>query len=113
VIELNRNGKHPPFLPAAPLELMITGKMKRMPWIVGIVESEGLYPVASFIANDAELKKLDEEFDELVPLLLDYYHTVNESHRLAVTQKIRKEYFGDKKIDKDAVKQIIKVKKLG
>jgi uncharacterized protein YihD (DUF1040 family) len=88
---------------------MMTGRMRRLPWMVGVVDAEGIYPVGGFIANEAELKKFDEEFDDLVPHLLDYHHTVDESERLEVTRKIRKEYFGDKKITKDSVKEIIKV----
>jgi len=89
---------------------MTAGNQRQIPWMVGVSDAEGLYPVASFIANEAELKKLDEEFDDLVPRLLDFYHTVDETDRLTVTRKIRKEYFGDKKISKDTVKEIIKVK---
>jgi uncharacterized protein YihD (DUF1040 family) len=112
VIERKPSPKYPAFLHEAPLELMMTGRMRRLPWMLGVVNSEGIYPVGSFIANEAELKKFDEEFDNLVPHLLDYHHSVDESDRLAVTRKIRKEYFGDKKITKDLVKEIIKVRYL-
>ena len=77
--------------------------------MIGTVDSEGLYPVANFINNEEELKRLDEEFDELVPFLLDFNHTVKPSDRLEVTRKIRKEYFGDKKISKETTKELIKV----
>jgi len=109
VIEHTPSPKYKPFLHEAPFDLMMSGRQRRLPWMLGIVDAEGLYPVANFIANDAELKKLDEEFDDLVPHLLDYYHTVNETDRLAVTRKIRKEYFGDKKVSKDTTKELIKV----
>lgn len=88
---------------------MITGRMHRLPWMLGVVESEGLCSVGSFIANESELNKFDEDFDNLVPRLLDFYHTINESDRLAVTSKIRKEYFGDQKITNNLTKEIIQV----
>lgn len=112
VIESKPSPKYLQFLHEAPFELMMSGRMRRVPWMVGVADAEGIYPAGNFIANEAELKKLDEEFDELVPLLLDYYHTVDESQRLAVTRKIRKEYFGDKKINKDTAKEIIKVRQI-
>lgn len=78
--------------------------------MVSVVNAEGIYPVGTFIANEAEIKKFDAEFDDLAPLLLDYYHTINESDRLEATRKIRKEYFGDKNITKDLANEIVKVK---
>jgi len=110
VIENKPSPKYPPILHGAPFDLMVRGKQRQLPWMVGIVDAEGLYPVGTFIAKEAELKKLDEEFNNLVPRLLDYYHTVNDSERLNVTRRIRKEYFGDRKINMDTAKEIIKVK---
>jgi len=78
--------------------------------MVSVVNAEGIYPVGTFIANEADLKKFDAEFDDLVPLLLDYHHSVNDSDRLEVTRKIRKEYFGEKNITKDSAQDIIKVR---
>jgi uncharacterized protein YihD (DUF1040 family) len=89
---------------------MKTGQMSRLPWMVSVVNAEGIYPVGTFIADEAKLKKFNEEFDDLAPLLLDYHHSVDESERLEVTRKIRKEYFGDKNITKDSANDIIKVR---
>jgi len=77
--------------------------------MVGIVNAEGICPVGTFIADEAELKKFDEDFENLAPLVLDFYHTVNESDRLEVTRKIRKEYFGDKNITINSALEIVKV----
>lgn len=88
---------------------MMSGRMSRLPWMVGIVNAEGICPVGTFIADEAELKKFDEDFENLAPLVLDFYHTVNESDRLEVTRKIRKEYFGDKNITINSALEIVKV----
>jgi len=88
---------------------MKCGKQRRVPWMVGIMESEGLFPVASFIAKEEVLKELDANFNALVPQLLDFYHTVNESDRFKVTRQIRKEYFRYKKVSKKTATQLIKV----
>jgi len=109
VIEHKPSIKYSPFIRKAPLELMLNGKQRRLPWMVGVVEAEGLVPVASFIAKEEEMKKLDEDFDELVPQLLDYYHTVKKTDRLKVTKQIRKEYFRCKKVSNETANQLIKV----
>jgi uncharacterized protein YihD (DUF1040 family) len=109
VIERESSMKYPKFLHEAPFELMKTGQMSRLPWMLGIANAEGICPVGTFIANEAELKKFDEDFDDLAPLVLDYDHTVNESDRLEVTRKIRKEYFGDSNITIQSANDIVKV----
>ncbi|XP_059482440.1 carboxylic ester hydrolase-like [Neocloeon triangulifer] len=109
VVEINPPEKYPAFLYHPPANTLLSGMARRIPWMVGTVESEGLYPVASFIDNEEELKRLDEEFDELVPFLLDFNHTVKETDRLMVTRKIRQEYFGDKKVSKETTKELIKM----
>ncbi|XP_059483605.1 uncharacterized protein LOC132201448 [Neocloeon triangulifer] len=109
VVESKPSTKYAPFLETPPAQIMISGKMRRHPWMLGIVDAEGLYPVATFINNEAELEKLDKEFDEVVPHLLDFNHTVSVSDKLKVTKRIREEYFGDKKISKETSKEIIKM----
>ncbi|XP_065346396.1 venom carboxylesterase-6-like [Cloeon dipterum] len=109
VVESDRSPDYDEVLYASPTEIMLSGRQKRLRWMIGTVDSEGLYPVANFINNEEELKRLDEEFDELVPFLLDFNHTVKPSDRLEVTRKIRKEYFGDKKISKETTKELIKM----
>jgi len=109
VIEHTPSPKYLPFIPKAPLELMKCGKQRRVPWMVGIMESEGLFPVASFIANTQFLNELNEIFEFLVPQLLDFKYTVNGTDVSRVTRKIRKEYFRSKNVSTETAMQLVKV----
>jgi len=88
---------------------MKCGKQRRVPWMVGIMGAEGLYPVASFITKEDLMEELDENFNALAPQLLDLYDTVNITDMLRVTKKIRKEYFHYKEISNKTAKHLIRV----
>ncbi|XP_065346653.1 venom carboxylesterase-6-like [Cloeon dipterum] len=109
VVERKRSPNYDPFLVLPPEDIVLSGRMRRLPWMLGIVDAEGLYPVGTFINDEVELKKFDREFDELVPHLLHFQDSVEPADKRDVARKIRREYFGDREINKNVAKDIIKM----
>ncbi|XP_065346021.1 venom carboxylesterase-6-like [Cloeon dipterum] len=97
------------FLTDTPANLLKSGKFAKLPWVTGVTASEGLYPAATFVSKDHELSRLDAEFDDLVPFLLDFNYTVSAAEKQKVLDLIRTEYFNGEKIDSKSVPQIIKM----
>ncbi|XP_065200318.1 esterase FE4-like [Planococcus citri] len=97
------------FLSAHPLELLVNGKVKDLPWMTSVTEKEGLYPGAEFIPHDNLLKELDEKWNEIAPNLLMYNYSVPEQEKDAVSDAIRKFYFDNKPISKESVDQLIQM----
>ncbi|XP_076233136.1 venom carboxylesterase-6 [Calliopsis andreniformis] len=98
-----------PFLHKSPMEIISKGNAMDVPWITGVVSEEGLYAAAEFVANDTRLKQLNDEWDEIVPYLLDFNDTIPLSKHTQVSQKIRKYYLGDKKVNDQTVKPVIEM----
>lgn len=65
--------------------------------------------VVDFVADPSYLPQINEEWNELIPHILDYNYTVCPSQRDAVTQKIRQFYFKDKPVSKDTYPLLIQV----
>lgn len=62
------------------------------------------------IAHDnAALKDLDENWEKIAPLLLNYNYTIAETEQKNISAKIRKDYFGDKHIDSDSLPDLVHV----
>ncbi|KAJ3644894.1 hypothetical protein Zmor_022594 [Zophobas morio] len=90
-----------PVLPDHPYNLIKSGKVNDIPWIVSQTDFEGLYPSSDFL-QDRHLQQIDTRWNELLPFILDYNYTVDAKLRDDVSQKIRKQYLGERKVDKDS-----------
>ncbi|RZC40529.1 COesterase and/or Abhydrolase 3 domain containing protein [Asbolus verrucosus] len=96
-----------PVLPEHPYLILKKKKVYDIPWIASYTSSEGLYPAADFYFDEQYLTELDNRWNELIPLLLDYKYTVDPELQDAVSQKIRKHYMGDKKLSRSTYMDFI------
>ncbi|XP_068897838.1 venom carboxylesterase-6-like isoform X2 [Tenebrio molitor] len=87
-----------PVLPDHPLNLIKKGQVSDLPWIVSVTDFEGLYPAVDFVQKEY-LKEIDARWNELMPFILDYNDTVDSTLLDEVSQKIRKHYLHDQKLD--------------
>lgn len=104
VIEDPRPGA---FLIEHPSEIYKSGKFKQAPWIVGLNTGDGALRAAGLVANPHLLEELDEDFNTLVPMSLEYEEYTDEIED--VTKKIREFYFGNKKLDESVKNELVNV----
>lgn len=67
-----------------------------------VVDHSGEWPsinaakrVSEFINDDKIMKYIDENWNRVIPHILDYNYTVPQEHRDRVSELMRKEYMGD------------------
>ncbi|XP_055610230.1 venom carboxylesterase-6-like [Uranotaenia lowii] len=111
VIEKMSKNNPKPFLVEHPLKLMEKGKFYQVPLLLSINEAEGLYPGAEFVSNPDYLKRIDQEWDQLLPSILDYQTSLrkDEAKRNEISQTIRKRYLGNRKVSESSFKDFIKI----
>ncbi|XP_031840747.1 juvenile hormone esterase [Nomia melanderi] len=98
-----------PFIDRSPVEIVSSGNVQDVPWITSVTSEEGLYPIADFIAIPEALRKLDENWDLLAPIFLDYNYTLSKEKHVEVARLIRQHYLGTKKIDETTAHAFIKM----
>lgn len=98
-----------PFLKEHPYMLLMKREVRDLPWIFSIVESEGLYPAADFIAKNEYLQKIDQHWNYLIPHILEFNYTVNIEHRALVLAKIREFYFHNEKVSEATYNKLIQM----
>uniref|UniRef100_A0A1L8DJ96 Carboxylic ester hydrolase n=1 Tax=Nyssomyia neivai TaxID=330878 RepID=A0A1L8DJ96_9DIPT len=98
-----------PFLTEHPEDLMRTGKVAQLPWIVSLTDSEGLYPVGDFVNPPSKLEELNEKWNELAPALLDFQGTVAEKDQETVAQIVRQFYLKKEEINEDTVPKLTNI----
>ncbi|CAH1102370.1 unnamed protein product [Psylliodes chrysocephalus] len=94
-----------PFLPDHPLNIIKSGKSMDVPIIIGVTSEDGGLKAAGY-KNENLLVEFAERFDEIVPVSLFYDRTETEADADKITKKIKKFYFGDKKIQ-DSIKDVV------
>lgn len=62
-----------------------------------------------FINNDTILKNIDENWNNVIPHILDYYNTIPQKNINHVSELIRKEYMGDADLIKGNTENFIQV----
>lgn len=62
-----------------------------------------------FVADPSYLKQIDDQWNDLVPHIMDYNNTVSASQRDAVSGKIREFYFKSAPVTKATYPILIKV----
>ncbi|RZC33705.1 COesterase and/or Abhydrolase 3 domain containing protein, partial [Asbolus verrucosus] len=98
-----------PVLPEHPYSLLKKKKVYDIPWIVSYTNSEGLYPGTDFYIVEEYLNDIDNRWNELIPLILDYNYTVNAKLHDEVSQKIRKHYLDDKRVSRITFMDFVKI----
>lgn len=96
-----------PVLPEHPLILIRKGKVANYPWIVSWTNSEGLYPGSDFYQE--HIPYIDQNWNELLPAILDYNHTLKVELHNEISQRIRKKYLGNQAITKSNFMDLIRI----
>ncbi|KAF5272311.1 hypothetical protein FQR65_LT04969 [Abscondita terminalis] len=98
-----------PFLNEHPYALLQKGKIMDIPWIFSNVESEGLYPGSEFISDTKYLAQINDQWNQLVPFILDFNYTVALRHQPEMLEKIRNFYFADKEVSEKTFSILIQM----
>ncbi|XP_071576041.1 venom carboxylesterase-6-like isoform X2 [Temnothorax nylanderi] len=104
-----RFGDETPFIDRTPIEIINSGDVQDLPWVTGVTSEEGLYPVAEFIADDRNLKQLNDNWDILGPDYLDFNYTIPKEKHVEIARLVKKHYFGTKPIDRQSTKELIQM----
>ncbi|KYM93602.1 PREDICTED: venom carboxylesterase-6-like [Cyphomyrmex costatus] len=102
-------GDETPFIDRTPIEIINSGDVQDIPWVTGVTSEEGLYPVAEFIADDQNLKQLNDNWDILGPTYLDFNYTISKEKHIEIARLVKKHYFGTKPIDRQSTKELIQM----
>jgi len=65
--------------------------------------------IAEFIADDQNLKQLNDNWDILGPIYLDFNYTIPKEKHVEIARLIKKHYFGTKPIDRQNTKELIQM----
>ncbi|XP_049780690.1 esterase FE4-like [Schistocerca cancellata] len=94
------------FITEDPLQALIGGKLRNLPWLTGVTTSEGLYPAARFLNDEEQLHELDTKFNEIAPLIMHYNYTIKLNDLPKVNKMIRSFYLGSKTISKNTTTEV-------
>jgi len=77
---------------------------------MSVSRDEG-FDTALYIMNENGINELNDNWNEYLPHLLDYNYTIsNEKLRTKISQDIKKFYFGDKKLSKETMSNLVEVR---
>ncbi|KAL6255043.1 hypothetical protein P5V15_013376 [Pogonomyrmex californicus] len=102
-------GDEVPFIDRTPIEIINSGEVQDLPWVTGVTSEEGLYPVAEFVADEQNLKYLNDNWDTLGPEFLDFNYTIPREKHIEIARLIKKHYFDAKSIDQSSTKELIQM----
>ncbi|KAF0311475.1 Esterase FE4 [Amphibalanus amphitrite] len=96
-----------PFLPLPPSQLMEANNFRHCPWVVGINRDEGADLAYSLLTSPERLEKLNNNFAEVAPQLLRLTRSTDDPS--AVSEQIRKHYFGNQPIGDATAAQLVEL----
>ncbi|XP_063906555.1 carboxylic ester hydrolase-like [Zophobas morio] len=94
------------FLPKHPYEILASGAVIDVPVIFTSCAHEGYIPM--LFSGDA-FDTFDKDWETLAPIILDFNYTLDHSLWASTAKKIRQYYFGEKKMDKEAIMEFTKM----
>lgn len=97
-------------MPDLPYNLIKQGKVNDVPLIISAVSEEGLYPAAEFQSDPTLLDEIEQRWDELAPLILDYNFTAPVAEHANIAQKVKVEYLGNKPISQETYPNLVQVR---
>ncbi|CAB0002547.1 unnamed protein product [Nesidiocoris tenuis] len=80
------------FITQQPLDIIMNGEASDVPILFSHTADEGLYPGSQIIENETLMADLRDDWDEILPHLLDYNYTIPENRRTEVAKAIRQFY---------------------
>lgn len=93
------------FLWEHPVDMMKSGKMPRIPWILGVTESEGALRAPGILSEKHLIDQINDDFEHVAPVAVMYKKTAQDVE--GVTKAIREFYFGNKRIDRSTQKELV------
>ncbi|KAK9512212.1 hypothetical protein O3M35_000681 [Rhynocoris fuscipes] len=96
------------FISERPIDIILQGKAKDIPYMTTFNADEGLYPGAEIFASPKQIEAIDQKWKEYLPFLLDYNYTAPAEQLDAISEKIWKFYLGDAHVN-DAKEKFIKM----
>ncbi|KAJ8959086.1 hypothetical protein NQ318_022343 [Aromia moschata] len=89
------------FLPEHPIKLIVNGKLKKVPLIIGLTKDEFGFMAPGVLDNATQTKRLNDDFEGVAPIAFAYDRDTD--HSMMVSRAIKKFYFNDKPLDKSQV----------
>lgn len=97
------------FIIKHPKKYIEEGDIESKPWIVSLTKDEGIYPGGEFIKNDNIINQLNDNWNDIAPFLLHFNNTIAPTKHIEVSEKIRKFYLGNDKINLKSFDKVIQV----
>ncbi|KAF2904245.1 hypothetical protein ILUMI_01926 [Ignelater luminosus] len=94
------------FITDHPHKLLKSGNITDVPWIITGTTEEGIYGIKGL---NYQYDDLNKHWNTLLPYVLDYIHTVAESDKASVAQKIKKFYLDGNEVTEDNIQSFIKL----
>ncbi|XP_019876460.2 juvenile hormone esterase-like [Aethina tumida] len=88
-----------PFITKTPKEYVENGDFRNVPWIIGLVQNEGLIRAEALIRQSQTRTELSKRFDVLMPLLAAFKMSVFDKDIPEIWPKVRRYYFQNGAVD--------------
>lgn len=98
-----------PFIDQSPVDIMVSGNVADVPWLITVTSEEGLVPVAEFVENERLMTQLDAHWETIAPNLLDFNFTILKAKHVLVSETIRSHYLGNDKIERKNALPLIRM----
>ncbi|XP_066589451.1 venom carboxylesterase-6-like isoform X1 [Prorops nasuta] len=105
---VEKGGRYP-FIEYDPITAFKEKKAQDLPWLTGVVSQEGLNAVGGFITNNEALTYINDKWEIVAPLILDFNRTIAIENQASVANRIRHYYIRDKKIDSSLIKEFVQM----
>lgn len=89
------------FLPAAPLDILLSGKSTAVPILIGYCNREGIF--AEYYAKLLGVEPIHVNFEDNVPYFLNLERGSDASKKVA--EKIKQFYYGDEKPSRQSIEK--------
>lgn len=80
------------FLKKRPEDIIKSGKMSKIPWMVGVTASDGAIRAAGLLPEQHRVDQQNDDFERIIPISLLYEKNVQDV--VGVTKAIKELYFG-------------------
>ncbi|KAF2887584.1 hypothetical protein ILUMI_18589, partial [Ignelater luminosus] len=94
------------FITDHPYKLLKSGNIMDVPWLSGVTTEEGTLVLQLL---KFQYKNLNERWNIVLSDVLNYEHTIAESDKIDVANKIKKFYLNDNEVTEDNIQSAIKL----
>ncbi|XP_065224299.1 venom carboxylesterase-6-like [Planococcus citri] len=104
VIEPKHRGA---FLTENPYRLLKDGKVKQVPFLTSLVETEGSVVGLEIVSNDKLMEQWNHYWDVMAPKLFFYSHLRSKSKQNYISSSIKKHYFGGENLSNQTTSEFL------